>query len=224
MSLDESIREQLHHALLTNIKNDVIKTLNKKYYTEFVKIQLEAGTYWYQPLQENYNKLKEIKQQFHQDQYFFITICPYEDTTIEQLVKVMDKIMTKTWFKQFLYVYEQRQEEHGKPYYGIHAHILVARATKSKCEAIREIYNTAKNICGSKQSIDVKLLKTNEAVQIRIQYMLGEKSTEQKQRRQKIDKIFRQQHKLFSYYYSDKSWDDIIPTTLQSDLSKNISQ
>jgi hypothetical protein len=216
-ALDEFLKQQLQTDLNDEIKKEVIKSLNKKYISEIIKHELSAGTFWFKPLQENHDKAMEIRKQNAKNEYYFITICPYEDVEITDLIKVMDKIIKKKWFKQYIYVYEQRQTEKDKPFYGIHSHIIVKRDTIAKSDVIREVYNTAKNICGSKQSIDVNLLKTRDELDVRINYLLGDKSTEEKQQRQQIDKILRDNNKLKSYYISGE-WDDIIPMTLQKSL------
>lgn len=215
ITLDEHIKKELYTALTSDVKLDVIKTLTKKYYSEIVKSKLAAQTFFFEPLQEIYNEVIEVRKQNVNDDFYFITICPYEDINISDLTKVLDKIVKKKWFKKYIYVYEQRQDKENTPYYGIHTHMIVKRDGIAKSDVIREVYNTSKNICGSKQSIDVKLLKTRSELDIKINYILGKKSTEQKQARQVIDKVMRSEYKLKSYY-SLGEWRDIIPTTLQN--------
>lgn len=215
-TLDEHLLFERHRRLFLDTKEEVIKTLYKKYYSEIIKSELKEGICFDKPLQDVYNKAMEIRKQNVKDEYYFITLCPYEQIDINSVIKVVDKIIKKKWMKDYIYVYEQRQSETNKPYYGIHVHFIVKRDVIAKSDVIREVYNTSKNICGSPQSIDVKLLKNRNDLDVRINYLLGAKSTEEKQDRQKIDKIFRQEYKLNSYYIVGNIWDGIIPTNLLS--------
>lgn len=183
-----------------------------------LKEQLEKGTYFAKELQDVYDKAKAITQAGEKNQYYFITICPYEDTSILSLIKVMDKVLKKKWITKYLYVYEQRQDQYDKPFFGIHTHIIVERTGIAKSDVIREVFNTAKSICGSKQSIDVKLLKTRRDLLVHINYILGTKSTSDKQKKQIIDKIFREKNNLKSHYLLGEWQEDII-ASLKTDIS-----
>lgn len=202
-TLDDEILQARHTRLYLDTKEDVLRRKFQKLLSESLDIDLKEGKCTDKYLQQVYDDLQTKKQQRYAPQYFFITICPYEDVDIESLKKVVEKCVKKKWMTSYIYVYEQRQTEIGLPYFGIHSHMIVKRGTIAKSDVIREIYNTSKSICGSKQSIDVKLLKNDEDLKVRLNYILGEKSTKEKRQRQEIDKIFRQNNNLLSYYSKD---------------------
>lgn len=203
MPSDEEINK--FNEIFTGLQSEVLKMMYKKYYSEIVRNSLKQRQYEGTKLQEVYDTVMVLRKEETVGQYYFITICPYEDIKIEEFQKVMEKVLKKKWMKSYLYVYEQRQSEKEKPFTGIHVHMLVKRIEIAKSDVIREVYNTCKNIVGSKQSIDVKLLKTQQDLDVRINYLLGKKSTEEKQLKQEIDKIFRCQYGLEQYYLQDDS-------------------
>jgi hypothetical protein len=188
-------------------KKDVYKQLFRKYYTDICKAKLKEGLFGNSDLQKVYDEAQALRTEECKDQYYFITICPYEDLEFSKFLKVMDKVLKKKWFQRYIYVYEQRQHEDGKQYFGMHTHIIVQRSgTTNKSEAIREIFSTCKSIVGSKQSIDVKLLKTQHDLDVRLNYILGKKADPLKQKKQEIDKLFRQDNNL-QPFYSLGEWD-----------------
>jgi hypothetical protein len=206
--LTHSILHQLvlSEAELHNEKLKIKKQLYKKYFSEVVKKHLSQGLYKGTELQDVYDEARSLRKTKSQDQYYFITICPYEDLELEKVIKVMENIIKKKWFTKYIYVYEQRQDQDDKPFFGIHIHMIVHRETIAKSDVIREIYNTCKNIVSSQQSIDVKLLNSQHDLDVRLNYILGQKSTPEKRAKQEIDKIFREQNGL-QKFYSLGDWD-----------------
>lgn len=206
MNTDINIEE--FNQKFAGIWCEALKVKYKKLCGEIIEKQLKDKMYAGTKLQEAYDVVVSCRKQEAQNKYYFITICPYDDIEISSLVKVMDKIIKKRWFTSYVYVYEQRQSEEDKPYHGIHTHIIVEKGTVKKSEVIREVYNTSKDIVGSKQSIDVKILETDNDLKTRINYIIGQKSTLEKQQKQKIDILFRQKNNLQNYY--QKNFLDII--------------
>ena len=207
--LTHSILHQLvlSEAELHNEKLKIKKQLYKKYFSEVVKKHLSQGLYKGTELQDVYDEAISLRKTKSQDQYYFITICPHQDIEIKQLQKCMEKVLKKKWITKYIYVYEQRQHENDQPFFGIHTHMIVQRNDhKKKCEVIREIFSSCESICGSKQSIDVKLINTPYDLDVNINYILGQKSTPEKRAKQEIDKIFREQNGL-QKFYSLGDWD-----------------
>lgn len=198
MNTDNKIDE--FNKIFLGIWTDALKLKYRKLCGEIIEKQLKDGRYEGTKLQEVYDQVTSLRKQEAENKYYFITICPYDDIELSKLVKVMDKMVKKRWFTSYVYVYEQRQSEEGKPYHGIHTHIIVDKGTVKKAEVIREVYNTCKDIVGSKQSVDVKILETEYDLSTRLNYILGSKADVEKQQKQVIDKIFREENNLQSFY------------------------
>jgi len=190
------------NLFFTGLRTECLKKIFTKYQSEIIKNELKAGKYAGTMLQEVYDNAMQLRRSEMKDQYWFITICPYEDIEFQEFQKVVDKVLTKKWMKRYIYVYEQRQSEIGKSFYGFHTHIIVQRDGIAKSDVIREVFNTCKNICGSKQSIDVKLLTTQHDLEVRLNYILGQKAPEDKRQKQTIDVDFRKAYNLQKYYFS----------------------
>lgn len=198
---------------------------------EFHKITarnlLKQGKYYSKELQQAYNDMVASFPS-ETDKYFFITICPYPDVKLTDVKRAIEKITKKTWFKKYIYVIEQRQDQPDKPIEGIHIHIILRREAsplnRPKSDVIKELYSTTQNICGSKQSIDVKELKTQHDLDTRLQYILSIKSTKEKRNRQKIDTIFREQNKLSPYYIEGEWQEDIITIASTRDFTSFIEE
>lgn len=207
IEIENDIIKKQYDGIYLKVKKELYESYTRK----IVKLKLEQGIFEDKELQARFNQYKELlsSQSQKDKEYYFITICPYPDLELFKLVNVMEKVLKKKWMKKYLYVYEQRQHESGKPYFGIHTHILVERDGIAKSDVIREVYNTCKGICGSKQSIDVKLISTLKDLQTRLNYLLGTKATELKQQRQQVDKEFRQANKLSSSYIVGE-WDESV--------------
>ncbi len=198
---------EVEERVKKKIYNNCLRKVYSKYCMENIKEKLRNNEFSGTDLQKVYDEAQALRSEDSKDQYYFITICPYEDLELDKFLKVMEKVLKKKWFQRYIYVYEQRQHEIGKQYFGIHTHIIVQRTgTTNKSEAIREIYNTCKNICGSKQSIDVKLLKTQHDLDVKLNYILGKKACPEKQKKQVIDVHFRQDYNL-QKFYSLGEWD-----------------
>lgn len=197
---------EIQESVKKKIYDNCLRKVYSKYCMENIKEKLRNNEFAGTDLQKEYDEAMSYRKEESQDQYFFITICPYEDLDFDQFLKVMEKVLKKKWFQRYIYVYEQRQHDSGKQYFGIHTHIILERNGIAKSDVIREVYNTCKTIVGSKQSIDVKLLKTPHELDVRLNYILGQKSTLEKQKKQVIDKKFRQENNL-QQYYSLGNWD-----------------
>lgn len=203
--LDKLIFDNRFKGLLVEAEKDLFKMYSRK----IIKMQLENGTYYSKELQDTFDRYKTLLEQVNKkDEYYFITICPYEDIEIRKFEKVVEKLLKKKWLQKYIYVYEQRQSDPTLPIFGIHLHMIVERDKIAKSDVIREVFSTCKSICGSKQSIDVKLINTQQELNVKLNYILGQKSTIEKQQRQIVDKLFREQYQIKSYY-KEGEWGDI---------------
>lgn len=192
-----------------------------------IQNNLKAGKYYEPQLQQAYN---EYIASFppETDKYYFITICPYPDVKVADVKRATEKIFTKSWFKKYILVIEQRQHQIDKPFDGIHIHIILRREpsplNRAKSDVIRELYSTTKNICGSKQSIDVKYINTQHELDTRLQYVLAKKSSKEKQLRQIVDTIFREKNNISPYYIEGEWQEDIITIASTRDFTSFIEE
>jgi hypothetical protein len=147
--------------------------------------------------------LKEKTAEEHNNSYLWITINPKPEIKLVDFIKKIEKLVKRKIFTNYLYVYEQRgktEEEQGK---GFHAHILAKRNLNYKPFKTHEcIRNTCKTL--------VKNHKDNSTINIqnigeefaadKKEYILGEKTGEEKDLKQQIDIIWRKNNNLKKYY------------------------
>jgi len=138
-------------------------------------------------------------------EFMFITISPPNTVSLAESLKCFKKFITKTNFKEYLYVIEQRGENYETVGTGIHYHFLVRHTYSKFSDLSRETKNTFKNIIDTSNPninniINFKTCETKTDVNKRIEYMTGIKKDECKHLKQEMDKLFRQQNNLHSYY------------------------
>lgn len=196
------------NELFAGIWTDALKLKYRKLCGEIIENGLKNNEYAGTKIQEVYDRALTIRRKNAENQYWFVTVNPHPDTELKQLMKCVDKVLKKKWMTKYIYVYEQRQDEIDKPYHGIHMHMVVEKGDKKKAEVIREVYNTCKRIVGSKQAVDVKPLENAHDLAVRLNYMLGQKADEEKRKKQVIDKIFRQENNLQSFYKKGE-WEEV---------------
>lgn len=143
-------------SLISKIKNKIIKT------------QLEKEIKRENKIIDSKSKRGEYKKK--EKMYHFITINPQE-TTIEEIQKIMAKLLKKEWLKIYSYVIEQRGESDDDSGQGKHLHII-ADKTKSKADVIHILYASTINICENKSKIDIREMNENE-MKIRYNYIRG---------------------------------------------------
>lgn len=164
-----------------------------KGYSESLGIDLRT----FELLEDKFNIMK-IKKEKLKSSHVFITINPSEDDLL-QLLDRLKKCFTKSWLKAYLYSIEQRSSNSETAFYGYHVHILLPRGDKSPCEIIREIRSTFKGICGNDKSIDFKWVCGRGTINC-YNYILGVKSSEDKEQKSLRDVEFRLLKGLQPYY------------------------
>jgi len=145
---------------------------------------------------------------------FFYTLAPREDVSLKELLKVINKLVSKKWLNNGIWVIEQRginDDEIGK---GKHLHLLFKRNGKSLYEIDREFLSSVKNIIMQldKDRPDYKewlnkfhnfrQIKDEDVVKLK-EYILGEKderNDKTKKIKQTFDKKYRILNNLKSYY------------------------
>lgn len=134
--------------------------------------------------------------------YFFLTINPNPQITLQEFISIMNKMMTKPWIENYLYVYEQRGETEGECGKGFHFHAIIKKPTnKSYAHILRELSSSANKVCDSSVCNFFNLKNISEEEKERkIIYCTGRKADSTKWAKQEMDIPFRQRNKLLSYY------------------------
>lgn len=211
---DKEIEElELQHRR-QSLKTKAYREFYKKQYMEFLRLQMLCGK-GDKELIELFNQTNELRQELEKKvettcrPWMWITIRP-SNISFREFKEVMNKMMSKKWIQTYLYVYEQTgmtEEEAGK---GFHFHGLIYKGAKRQQQCINEVQNTCKLLFDfAHPAIDkffhirfipLKYLKT------KVRYILGHKEySEQNDKniKQKIDRIFRERYGLEEYYKSD---------------------
>lgn len=150
-------------------------------------------------------KIKERNSIKNNNLWLFITISPRFTENFEKCHKIIQKIVKKTCFDDYLYVVEQRGTIAKKNVgHGFHFHILAKRSLNykpSKCS--QNVRNSTKNICGnSKDNRIVNIQKCGmEFAKTKVNYIIGKNKTgDGKDLKQDADLVFRKQKSLSPYY------------------------
>lgn len=126
-----------------------------------------------------------------------ITINPRKDVSLEELQKVVSKVVSKKTITHYAYVYEVRKEDEG-----LHCHILLKYADKPY-NFKRGIKNTCKNIClaDNPEILNFKFV-TEDLIQQKFEYIEGHKK-DSKMAGVNFTKQYRIQHNIESMYESN---------------------
>ena len=151
--------------------------------------------------------VKESHAGKNKNGYLFITINPKPGEDFQKCHKIIQKIVKKTCFTDYLYVVEQRGTiEEGNIGKGFQFHILTKRALNynpTKCE--QNVRNSTKKICDSKNNLICNIQKIGiEFAQEKVDYITEKNKTgegkDKKQEKQDADKIFRKNLSLSPFY------------------------
>lgn len=208
----------------SKLQASAYKKIMEKKFENIINLQLKLGEgdkflqYLHGYEAELYKRLEE-KTETEFRPYIWLTLRP-QNVTFKEFKKCVDKLMSKKWIKNYMYVYEQVGMTHEEVGKGFHAHFIIYKGTKKQSDCTREIHNTVKHVIDldDKQSwrwcninfIPEKFRNT------KIKYIYGKKEyTDQnaKNIKQYFDRIFRDQNGLEQYYKSD---DFEIPINLES--------
>jgi len=136
--------------------------------------------------------------------WMFITINPKDTVSIKNIMKCMEKLVSKKWITQYIYVLEQRSvgDEDVK---GVHVHLLLNRNGKKPAALKMEIKNTCVKICdvSNPHILNFKYLPTDKDVCQSYNYITGTKSDVEKHPKQVKDQFFREYYNIDPYYKSE---------------------
>ena len=192
----------IHSELLELKKRKVRKILEQEYQLENID---KFSTSLKEIEEKNKIKLKELHAKNHNNGYMFVTINPKPDVTLANFRKAVDKISTKTCFADVLYTYEQRSSSTAKSKIGqgLHTHMLIKRNVKYKPIKLKQnIKNSCKKLVGNvnnESQLNIQIVG-EEFARDKKEYILGEKTGHGKSCKQQVDKIWRQENSMESYY------------------------
>jgi len=151
---------------------------------------------------KRYNFISEKNLMREKTPYIFITINPNPHILLQEFIGIMNKMMSKPWIENYLYVYEQRGEDEGESGKGFHFHAIIEKPTnKSYAHILREMSSSANKVCDSSVSnfFNIKNISKEEKER-KIIYLTGRKADVSKHLKQDIDIIFRTNNNLKSFY------------------------
>lgn len=152
--------------------------------------------------EERYAFLKKKNEIDNNSKYIFITINPNDRITLLEFINKMNKMMSKKWITNYLFVYEQRGENLSELGKGFHFHLILEKPkTKKYCEMLRELSNSANTVCDTSNYhfFNVKSISEEEKDR-KIVYITGAKADESKHLKQSMDIVWREKNKLKSFY------------------------
>lgn len=151
---------------------------------------------------ERYDYLIKQEEIKNKTKYIFLTINPNAQITLLEFIKTIEKMMTKSWITNYLYVIEQRGETLDELGKGFHFHLILEKPqAKSYQHMIRELSNTANKVCDTSNFhfFNIKNISEEEKER-KIIYLTGIKADAAKHKKQEMDIIFRKNNNLLSYY------------------------
>lgn len=136
-------------------------------------------------------------------EYMFITVSPKQDVSIKTLYDKTIKMVRNKTILSYLFVFEQREMNDVNNAYGLHMHLLIKHKFPKYSKFISQIKSTYQNTVGDVNNprfIDIKHCKEMRDVYNMVEYMIGEKVGEDKQKKQNIDKQWREKWGIEEYY------------------------
>ena len=157
---------------------------------------------WMRDALQRYSYIEKLEVIKNNSKYIFLTVNPNPQISLLEFIRCMEKLMSKTWMTNYLYVFEQRGETIEEVGKGFHFHAIIEKpSNKSYQHIIRELSNTANKVCDTSNYHFYNLKNINDEEKNRkIQYITGRKADEAKHLKQEMDIIFRKNNNLLSYY------------------------
>lgn len=161
---DKALKEVIHKCLV-------------QYYHKKVREKNDNTLRLYMK-EDEYNEFMDMNGKGTHWKWCLVTLNPREDVTIDQLLKIVEKIVDKKWIKMGVGNVEWR-DENGK---GMHMHIKITKiddVTKNFSSVRTEIYNTCQHILGNKQHLNIRF-NNGDNPKVFDDYIMGIKKGEHK--------------------------------------------
>lgn len=170
-----------------------------EYDIEFHKLQDACN---HREIMDRYAHLKKVEEIQQNSNFIFVTVNPNPQITLLDFINKMNKLMSKKWITNYLYVFEQRGENLAEIGKGFHFHLILQKPkTKAYTHIYRELGNSANSVCDSSNFnfFNCKAI-SNEEKERKIIYLTGRKADSSKWLKQDMDIIFRQKNNLQIHY------------------------
>lgn len=162
-------------------------------------------------IQEQYNEVQQLLKQKAIDNdditYGYMINCNPDEKLVDihKFIEICKKAMTKCWIQHYCWVIEQRGDSDETMGNGFHFHALVIpQESKRPSQVCREFANSFKKATDTSNWnwFQTKQLKKQE-FERKINYLVGIKTEESKQIKQRYDVKYRKKIGIEKAYHSD---------------------
>ena len=167
-----------------------------------VEVNRMFNELWLRDAYQRYSYIEREEIIKKRCKYIFLTINPNPQITLLEFIRCMEKLMSKTWMTQYIYVFEQRGETLEEVGKGFHFHAIIEKpSNKSYQHMVRELSSGANKVCDTSNFhfYNLKNIDENEKER-KIKYITDMKADPAKHLKQEMDIIFRKNNNLLSYY------------------------
>lgn len=187
------------------IQQDAERQVKMSYYRKRYRLLIEQGFVNDKRLLECIKDIEELEKRSGKkdSDLVFITISPRPDVDFQDFLSVVNRLFSKVWLRDYIYVFEQRGDNEDNIGKGFHLHGLLYRNGKKFSEVRREVISTIKKVVDINvfSAYEVKLVKDDDDnVKKILNYMLGEKADDYKHPKQVMDRVWREKNNILSYY------------------------
>lgn len=187
------------------IQQDAERQVKLSYYRKRYRLMIEQGLVNDKRLMECIKDIEELEKRSGKkdSDLVFITVSPRPDVLFQDFINTVNKLFSKVWLKNYIYVFEQRGDNEDNIGKGFHIHGLLYRDGKKFSDIRREIISTIKKVVDINvySAYEIKLVKDDDDnVKKIMNYMLGDKAEEYKHPKQAMDKVWREKNNILSYY------------------------
>lgn len=195
------ILQQKTRQLDVYFKKKALERVVVQYYTNhFNKLIMEENFEKFLPL---FKEIKEDINKFEEKtNYLFINVNPAPNHSLLYFQQVIEKALKKVWIKDYCYVLEQRAETEEEAGKGFHTHIIIEKIPeKQYSQCIKELGRSFSKVCDTSNYhlFSGAIIKESD-INKRREYILGVKNDTQKHQKQIIDKYWRTENFLKTFY------------------------
>jgi hypothetical protein len=162
--------------------------------------KFEELTYKQIELLDEKQQLLFLKKTNILKEYMFITINPKPGTSLKTFYDKLMKLFKSKYILDYLMVIEQRSDNVSNAGNGLHTHFLIKNQYPKFCKLKKHLLGLFGDIVGNELHINIKSCNHSTDVSNRKEYMIGLKKTEEKQKKQTIDRIYRLDKGIDDYY------------------------
>lgn len=190
----KALSSKLHTMYMKLFDEDQMDEFTSLGFGEYDKVLIEGMS----KLKVKCDNIQDVKQ--GKNPWCFFTINFKPDVSVEAITTVMADFVKKSTHlntSRYMYVLEQRGTL-GEEFSGFHVHILFEKGEIAPSK-LQRTFKTKffDKYVGNPSCLDYKFIAESEG---RIKYMLGFKKDKEKVGKCDNDKLFREHHKVETYY------------------------